>query len=316
MAIGFILGFVFLVLAIGAGAWAFVEFDNGNSVRGTISTIGCIALVICFILVPFSFHTVDTGEVAVVKSFGKIKEVKTAGISYDFWVTNSYVKYDTKVQNVDVETAAYSSDAQTMTIAMTVQYQIMTDKVTDIATQYGSLEVLQNRIISIATEKTKAVLSSYKAMDIIANRAAVSPAVEQAIKDAVGEEYFVNIATVVLTNIDFSDAFELAVEEKMIAEQAKLKAEYENQTKIAQAEAEAAAKLKAAQAAIDIAKAEAEAKKIAAEAEAEANRIVSESITQEILDKIYAESWDGKLPSVVGNGDYILPSDMLNKEGE
>lgn len=230
-----------------------------------------------------------------------------------FWITNSYVKYDTKVQNVEVETAAYSSDAQTMTVAMTIQYQIMTDKVTDIATQYGSLDVLQNRIVSIATEKTKAVLSSYKAMDIIANRAAVSPAVEQAIKDAVGEEYFVNIATVVLTNIDFSDAFELAVEEKMIAEQAKLKAEYENQTKIAQAEAEAAAKLKAAQAAIDIAKAEAEAKKIAAEAEAEANRIVSESITQEILDKIYAESWDGKLPSVVGNGDYILPSDMLNK---
>lgn len=84
MAIGFILGFVFIVLAFGAGAWAFIEFDNCNSVRGTISVIGCIALIICFILVPFSFHTVDTGEVAVVKSFGKIKEVKTAGISYDF----------------------------------------------------------------------------------------------------------------------------------------------------------------------------------------------------------------------------------------
>jgi regulator of protease activity HflC (stomatin/prohibitin superfamily) len=148
-------------------------------------------------------------------------------------------------------------------------------------------------------------------MDIIADRASISPAVEDAIKEAVGEEYFVNVNTVVLTNIDFSDAFEQAVEDKMIAEQAKLKAEYENEKKVAQAEAEAAAKLKEAEAAIEIAKAESEAKKIAAEGEAKANKIITESLTDIILEKIYAEKWDGKLPSVVGNGEFILPSDML-----
>jgi len=76
-------------------------------------------------------------------------------------------------------------------------------------------------------------------MNIISDRAAMSPAVETAIKEAIGDEYFVNVTAVVLTNIDFSDAFELAVEEKMIAEQKQLKAEYENQTKVAQAEADA-----------------------------------------------------------------------------
>lgn len=311
MAIGIVLGIIIALLIIACGVVGYFAMNDDNVIKGLIMCGAVLALIIAFILVPFSFHTVDTGEVAVVKHFGEIREVKTAGVSYDLWITNKYVKYDTKVQNVEVGTAAYSSDAQTMEVSMTIQYQIMSDKVVDIATQYGSLDVLQSRISSIAVEKTKSVLSSYKAMDIIANRAQISPAVEMAIKDAVGEEYFVNIVTVVLTNIDFSDAFELAVEEKMIAEQAKLKAEYENQTKIAQAQAEAEAKLKAAQAAIDIAKAEAEAKKIAAEAEAEANRIISESITQEILDKIYAESWNGELPDVVGNGDYILPSDII-----
>jgi regulator of protease activity HflC (stomatin/prohibitin superfamily) len=199
-----------------------------------------------------------------------------------------------------------------MDIQMTIQYQIMSDKVIDIATQYGKLEVLQNRIESIAIEKTKAVLSGHKAMDIIANRAAISPDVEAAIKEAVGDEYYVNIVTVVLVNIDFSDAFELAVEEKMIAEQAKLKADYENEMKIAKAEAEAAAKLKEAQAKIEIEKAEAEAKKIAAEAEAEANRIVEESITDKILEKLLAEKWDGKLPVVIGDGEFILPPELLN----
>ena len=309
MAIGIIVGIVMAVLCIFAiAACAVCTSGVAKGVWGVIA----VALVIAFIIVPFSFRTVSSGEVAVVKHLGKIEGVKTAGTHFSPWVTNSYIKYDTKVQNLDTTTMAYSSDAQTMDIQMTIQYQIISDKVIDIATQYGSLDVLQSRIQSIAIEKTKSVLSSHKAMDIIANRASISPAVEDAIMAAVGDEYFVNITAVVLTNIDFSDAFELAVEEKMIAEQAKLKADYENDTKIAKAEADAAAKLKEAQAEIEIAKAKAEALKIAAEAEAEANKIIDESITDKIIEKIYADAWDGKLPVVVGNGDYILPSDMLS----
>ena len=311
MAIGIFVGILIVVFAIVAFCVAGWAGSESKAVTATIATLIGIALVLSFIFVPFSFHTVSSGEVAVVKHLGKIEDVKTAGTHYDLWVTNSYVKYDTKVQNLDAQTMAYSSDAQTMDIQMTIQYQIISDKVVDIATQYGELDILQNRINSIAIEKAKAVLSSHKAMDIIANRATISPAVEEAIKEAVGDEYFVNIVTVVLTNIDFSDAFELAVEEKMIAEQAKLKADYENETKVAKAEAEAEAKLKAAQAEIEIAKAQAEALKIAAEGEAEANRIIDESITDKIIDKIIADTWDGKLPVVTGDGDYILPSDIL-----
>ena len=131
-------------------------------------------------------------------------------------------------------------------------------------------------------------------MDIIANRAAISPEVEQVIKDAVDEDYFVNITAVVLTNIDFSDAFEQAVEDKMVAEQAKLKADYDNETKIAKA------------------KAEAESLKIAAEAEAEANRLLTQSLTEQVLESKFYEKWDGKLPQVIGEGSAIL--DIRDKE--
>lgn len=341
MAIGIIIGIVLAILAIAAFVGCYLCSDNGHGAgAGILGFIGAL-LVIAFFIVPFSFHTVNTGELAVVKKMGKITHVRDAGTNFDLWFINSYQKYDTKVQNVDITTAAYSSDAQTMDIAMTLQYQIMSDKVIDIATQYGSLEVLQSRIQSIAIEKTKAVLSSYKAMDIIAQRSQISPAVELAIKDAIGNEYFVKVNTVVLSNIDFSDAFEAAVEDKMIAEQAKLKAEYDNETKVAQAkanaeavkaaaaaeaeakvlaneaeikvaEAKAQAELKKAQAQKAIAEAEAEAIKVKAEAEAEANRIISESITPELLDKILAENWDGVLPDTyVGDGSdlgIILPN--------
>lgn len=311
MAIGILVGILIVVL-IGVGiAVAGTCFDNGNDGVGSIAVIVIIALLISFALVPWSFHTISSGEVAVVKHLGKIEGVKTAGTHYDLWITNKYVKYDTKVQNLEITTAAYSSDAQPMDVAMTIQYQILSEDVIEIATQYGKLEVLENRIQSIAVEKAKSVLSAYKAMDIIANRATISPAVEEVIKAAVGEEYHVNIVTIVLTNIDFSDAFEKAVEDKMIAEQSKLKADYENQTKVAKAEAEAEAKLKAAQAEIEIAKAEAEALMIAAQAEADANKIVNDSITDKILEKATIDAWDGKLPTVIGNGDYILPGDII-----
>ena len=235
--------------------------STGKTPVFTIALALIFALVL--VVVPFSIHIVNTGEVAVVKHMGEAKEVKGAGMHFDLWLTTQYDYYDAKVQNVEIKTSAYSSDAQTMEIAMTLQYQIASENAIDIAKQYGSLEALQNRIEAIAIEKTKSVLSSYKAMDIISDRASMSPKVEDVIIGAITDEYFVNVSTVVLTNIDFSTAFEKAVEEKMIAEQKKLQAEYENEMKIAAAEAEA-------KAAIQKAEGEAKAQLIAAEAERDA----------------------------------------------
>ena len=278
MAIGIILGIVFAALAIGAFVWCANAAYNSNGVLAGITGVVGVLLVIAFILVPFSFHTVNTGEVAVVKTLGEAKDVRTAGTHFDLWVTKTYVRYDTKVQNVDILTSAYSSDAQTMDVGMTLQYQIIEGNVLDIVKEYGTLDVLQNRIQSIAIEKTKSVLSSYKAMDIIKDRASMSPIVEQEIKTAIGDKYFVNVSAIVLTNIDFSDAFEKAVEDKMIAEQNKIKAEYDNEAKINAAEADKQATIKAQEA-------QAEANKIAAQskieiAESNAKALITEANAQ------------------------------------
>lgn len=311
MIFGVILGILFGAVTLGGvifAIWAGIN-DEYDTKKPIIISI-CIAVVslLLFITIPFSFHTVDTGEVAVVKYLGKARDVREPGTYFDFWMFNSYTKYDTKVQNVDINTSAYSSDAQTMNVQMTLQYSVQSEHIIDIMSEYGSLDILQNRIQSIAIEKTKSVLSSYKAMNIIADRAAMSPAVEIAIKEAIGSGYYVNVAAVVLTNIDFSDAFEQAVEDKMIAEQAKLKAEYENQTKVAQAEAEAAAKvataeaeqaikraekaaeLEAATANKDIAEAEAAANKAKAEGDAEALRIQSVSVAKMLGVNVIVEN--------------------------
>ena len=291
--LGFIVGFV-LVCGVAAGiamcsrGFRRTKRYAGNPALGKAGIAVAVVCGVLFLILPMSIHTVDTGEVAVVKYMGNARSVRTAGTHFDFWLTNTYQTYDAKVQNVDIATNTYSSDAQTMDVQMTLQYQIMSDKVIDIARQYGSLQLLENRIRSISIEKAKAVLSSHKAMDIIADRAAMSPAVEKAIKDAIDANYFVDVTTVVITNIDFSPAFENAVEDKMIAEQKQLQSEYENQTKVARA------------------KADADAKVIAAKADAEANRLLEESLTEKILRQRYIEKWNGVLPQTVAGQDVTL----------
>lgn len=264
------------------------EVQKQKKLSKLLIPVGVIVLILSIvgaIFGPASIHIVDTGEVAVVKYLGNAKKIRTAGTYFDLSLLYDYQTYDAKVQNLDIQTMTYSSDAQTMDIQMTIQYAIRSDKVMDIAKQYGSLETLQSRIQSIAIEKTKSVLSSHKAMDIIAKRAEISPVVAEAVKGAIGEEYFVTVNTVVLTNIDFSDAFEKAVEDKMIAEQQQLKADYENQTKVAKAEADA------------------EAKRIAAQGEKDANDLLQKTLTEEILRQQFINKWNGQLPQYIDGDD-------------
>ncbi len=262
---------VILCLQVMGAIGAYIACKKGNKSKGkTISMIAGVIFLLALVVVPNSIHMVQAGEIAVVKVWGKAEYTRTAGTYFDFWLSREYEIYDAKVQNLDISTEAYSKDAQTMDINMTVQYTINSEYAMDIAVKYGDLTLLQNRVNSACIEKAKSVLSQYSAMTIIETRAKISPEVEEVIKESISDTYYVNIVTVVLTDISFSDAFESTVEDKMIAEQEKLKAEYEKEKAIIEAEKalevsrlDAQAKIAeangVAQAEVEIARAEAEA---------------------------------------------------------
>ena len=90
-----------------------------------------------------------------------------------------------------------------------------------------------------------------------------------------------------------------AIDEKFASEQELVIQQNKNEAALAKAEAEAQAAKIAAQA-------EAEALKILADAQAEANQTIAESLTEEILKKLYYETWDGKLPYVIGSDGTII----------
>ena len=262
-----------------------------------------IAVISIFVLifVPASIHQVDAGEVAVVKVWGDAKEVRTAGIHYDFWVSHRYEVYDAKVQQAVIEASTYSSDGQTMDIELVVQYQIQQENALQIAKNYGGLDMLESRIKTVATEKMKSVLSQKSAMTVIETRATVSPAVEESIRNAITADYYVNITSVVLTNIDFTDAFEKTVEDKMIAEQEKLKAQYEKEKAIIQAEQALEVAKKEAEASIEKSKGEAEALKIMQDAW----DALSGEVKDAMLKQMAIEKWDGHLPETMVGDEFL-----------
>lgn len=236
---------------------------------------GIVTLLVMNILIPASFHQVEAGTVAVVKELGRIIDTRKPGTYFDFYMVRSYEVYDATVQQVKINTSAYSKDGQTMDLEVYLQYQIQLDKLLikddngkilqseGIAGKYVTLSSLQSRIETQTIEKTKAVMSSAEAMTIIQDRQTYSELVSTTVRNAIGPDYYVNVQDVILTNIDFTDEFEKSVEDKVVAEQDK-------QAAITRAEAQLEVAKLEAQKKIEEAKGNAEAQKILAQATAEA----------------------------------------------
>ena len=250
--------------------------NDKKQVKTSIFLIsGIVTLLVMNILIPASFHQVEAGTVAVVKELGRIIDTRKPGTYFDFYMVRSYEIYDATVQQVKINTSAYSKDGQTMDLEVYLQYQIQLDKLIikddngkilqseGIAGKYVTLSSLQSRIETQTIEKTKAVMSSAEAMTIIQDRQTYSELVSTTVRNAIGPDYYVNVQDVILTNIDFTDEFEKSVEDKVVAEQDK-------QAAITRAEAQLEVAKLEAQKKIEEAKGNAEAQKILAQATAEA----------------------------------------------
>ncbi len=324
--------------------WIEKKHRGGRKIHVGISASLIAVGTLLIAIIPGSFHTVEAGSVAVVKQMGVICDVEGPGTYFDFWLVRKNEKYEAKVQQAEINMDAYTLDAQSMDISMVVQFQIRQDNVEEIALNYGGLEALTNRIQSVAIERTKATLSQYQAEKLIEQRNSISSTVESEISTAIGDKYYVTFNSAVLTDITFSDAFEAAVEAKMMAQQEKLQAQYENEKKKEQAETALYVAEQEARALVAKAEAEAEAQVAVAQAEARAIMLKSVEVARmlgytvnsetqtgdegtvitvytivfdethtgsDIADYMkyveYLSKWDGKLPEVVaGDNGFMI----------
>lgn len=168
--------------------------------------------------------------------------------------------------------------------------------------------IIDTDIKKMVEDEFNRATSQYKSTELHTNKSAIVEMVKINVT-----EYFKNYGiTITVLGIKEGFSFENpaiqeALDKKFESEQDFVIQQNKNEANLAKAEAEA-------EAIIIAARAEAEALRIAAEAEAEANKKIAESLTPEILNKMYYDAWDGKLPTVVGDGDYILPSEVFDEK--
>lgn len=232
---------------------------------------------------------IDSTEVGVVRTFGEINRQISSGLNFVNPISDSVTTYDLRVHVRQDAFASYTKDAQPLTASVEYQYALDPAYVMDVAREYGSYEILETKLANVVQEKAKVVFAKYSAMTLLENRSTLSAEVTDEVK-TLEELYHVRFTSVIVQDIDFSDAFEASVEAKMTAEQDALRAEQEKKTAIIQAEQEKEVTAIEAEAAIAKAKGEAEAMQITREA--------LQNMPDAYIQQMWIEKWNGELPTV------------------
>lgn len=255
---------------------------------------GVVAVGLCALLFV---EKIDVGNVGVVYSVNGVqdevlsqgwkimppwKNVKEYPISQQQLVlSNNPSDYNTD------EHADWSIDAPTqggiITLNMTVNYQFMPDRVVDLYKKFNGMDgntlvetMVQNSIVAY----TKEVTPRFTVMEIYSEaRAEVSEEVTKYLNDKMRDEYGIEIKSALIIDVQLNDQLLETVQAQEVAKQQAINAQYQKETALAEAETERVR----AQTAADI-------KLIEAQAEADANKIVSQSITPELIQMTEAEA--------------------------
>ena len=203
-----------------------------------------ILIIFAIITLFSSFKTIKSGEVGLKVRFGKIVDSSLQeGFNIKIPYIEKIVKVNVKVQKVELTTESSSKDLQTIQTLLAVNYNV--DK-QHAPTLYKNVGEDYESIVLIPAiqESIKAVMSQFTAEETITKRNDVSDLCLQEIQNKVGK-YGINIDDFNIIDLDFSEEYSKAIEEKQVAEQKVLtakqqleKSKIESEKKIVEAQAE------------------------------------------------------------------------------
>ena len=227
------------------------------------------------------FEIVDTGYRGVETTFGKVEgEPLPEGIYFYNPLTSDIVELNVKTQSYGGETSVYTKDVQQAKLTFVVNYNANPIKVHYLFQEVGKNweEVILPQVIN---GSLKNVIGKWEAVELVSNRDKATVAIEESLRTALAPRGVI-ISKFEITNLDYADAFENAVEAKVVAIQRATEAE--NKTK--QIEEEAKQKV------------------ISAQAEAESMRIRADALSQNknLVEYEAVQKWDGKLPQYTLGG--------------
>jgi regulator of protease activity HflC (stomatin/prohibitin superfamily) len=198
---------------------------------------------------------------------------------------------------------AYSRDQQTAGLNVSVNYRVPVDQVLNVYENYGSVENLRSRILDRKVfDEVKNVFGQFNAVTAIQERSRLVADVQMAIQNAVRGPII--IESVQIENIDFSDAYENSIEQRMLAEVEVQKIQQNAEREKVQAEIKVIQAQADADARVAQATAEAQAITLTGNAEAEAINARGQALRDNptLIDLVSAERWNGVLPTTMVPG--------------
>lgn len=283
----------------------------------TFGIVAVLALLLLSVLLS-SWYTVDQGERGVKLRYGAIVGIAEPGLNFK-------IPFVDTVRTISVQNQAlvydrlesYSKDQQPATLRVSVSFRVPEGSVEELYSQYGTIDRMVERLISRKLpDELKNVFGRYTAISAIQDRNKFGVDVNEAMKKAVVGP--VQVDSVQIEEVEFSDAYEQSIEKRMMAE-------VEIQTKRQNLETErinadiAVTQAKArADSALAEAQANAEAIRLRGNAEADAIRARADALKQNanLVALTTAEKWNGILPTtMLPNGSVPLVN-LRNMSGE
>lgn len=248
-----------------------------------------------------SWYTVDQGERGVLLRNGAVIGTAEPGLGFKVPLIDSVVRITTQSQVRSYEAvAAYSKDQQTATMAISVSYNLPADQVEAIYSEYGGESGIVSRLLDRQVSKSlEEVFGRFNAVTAIQDRARLGVEVQVAIQGAVIGPMI--ITGVQIENIDFSDAYESSIEQRMLAEVEVQKVQQNAEREKVQAEIVVIKAKAEAEASVAGAEAKAKATRLAGEAEADAIKAKAKALADNpaLIQLVQAEKWDGVLPATM-----------------
>lgn len=295
----------------------------GGIATAVIIALVVIVLFVCTVRIPAGYvgvvYNMNGGisDRTLTQGFHVISPTQNV-TTYSIGIEQSYLTASKDGDSNDDESFEVpSNDGKGLTVDMTFTYRYDADRVADTFTRFkgqSGKDVKNSFIKPNIMSWTKEVTAKYSVIDLLGDkRATLNSELTDYLKQKF-EPYGIVIESVSLINIDPDEETRSAVQKKVNAQQDLELAKIEQQTANVNAEKEKEVAITKANQEKETAQINAEAKLIEAQAQADANRLISQSLTPELIRQQMYDKWDGKLPTVqAGNDSSVIvdTSDIL-----
>ncbi|HEY9784270.1 MAG TPA: prohibitin family protein [Candidatus Obscuribacterales bacterium] len=275
--------------------------------------ISLIAWLVCgvYVLAALGFPLVyvETGSTAVVTTFGAVTGYLENGLHLVIPFAQEVHHIPTRLLTVTTQTSAPTIDLQEVEAKVSFQFSLVPAAAGGVFELIGDVSDVERVILDPGLqEELKAVTAKYQLDELLGQRDKVSHETREALETWVlnalrarGLDKVINVGSLQLSNLAYSQVFQDAVARKSEAQNKVPEAENTSKGIIAQAEAEAAEIMR---------QADADALTIRVNAEQEA-KAMQEKAAQlkehpELPCYLLYKKWNGELPAVT-DGSNPLP---------